>query len=146
MKRDREEDNILWAVKSPPLILSRESIWPEAEWFRSWEVTVTGTESLKPNRKLGIYFENALQKWIAQEPRLALLANNLVVRSKTHTLGEFDLIVRNENWTEHWEIAVKFFLGIALFLFGITYLTSLYSFSPADPGFNQFIYNYVNKN
>ncbi|MBT08766.1 MAG: hypothetical protein CMQ27_05470 [Gammaproteobacteria bacterium] len=112
MKRDREEDNILWAVKSPPLIFSRENIWPEAEWFRSWEVTVTGTESLKPNRKLGIYFENALQEWIAQEPRLALLANNLVVRSKTHTLGEFDLIVRNENWTEHWEIAVKFFLGI----------------------------------
>ncbi len=36
---------------------------------------------------------------------------------------------------------VKFFLGIALFLFGLTYLTSLYSFSPADPGFNQFIYN-----
>ncbi len=36
---------------------------------------------------------------------------------------------------------VKFFLGIALFLFGIIYLTSLYSYSPSDPGFNQFNYN-----
>ena len=100
--------------KKPPLIFSRENIWPEAEWFSSWEVTVRGTESLKPNRKLGLYFENALQEWIAQEPKLALLANNLVVRSKTNTLGEFDLIVRNENWTEHWEIAVKFFWESAI--------------------------------
>ena len=36
---------------------------------------------------------------------------------------------------------VKFFLGIALFLFGIIYLTSLYSYFPSDPGFNQFNYS-----
>ena len=40
---------------------------------------------------------------------------------------------------------VKFFLGIALFLFGLTYLTSLYSYSPNDPGFNQLNYN-INDN
>ena len=34
------------------------------------------------------------------------------MRSSARTLGEFDLIVRNENFIEHWEIAVKFFLGI----------------------------------
>ncbi len=36
---------------------------------------------------------------------------------------------------------VKFFAGIVLFIFGLIYLTSLYSFSPDDPGFNQFNYN-----
>ena len=45
---------------------------------------------------------------------ISALANNLIVRSKTNTLGEFDLIVRNENWTEHWEIAVKFFWESAI--------------------------------
>ena len=112
MNKNRDVDNILWAVKSPPLISSRKNIWPQAEWFSSWEVNAAGTESLKGNQKLGLYFEKALHEWIAQEPKLALIAHNLIVRSKTNTLGEFDLIVRNENWIEHWEIAVKFFLGI----------------------------------
>ncbi len=35
----------------------------------------------------------------------------------------------------------KFILGIILFGFGLTYLTSLYSYSPNDPGFNQLNYN-----
>ncbi len=36
---------------------------------------------------------------------------------------------------------VKFFVGIVLFIFGLIYLASLYSFSPNDPGFNQLNYN-----
>ena len=36
---------------------------------------------------------------------------------------------------------IKFFVGIVLFIFGLIYLTSLYSFSPNDPGFNQLNYN-----
>ena len=36
---------------------------------------------------------------------------------------------------------VKFFVGIVLFVFGLIYFTSLYSYSPNDPGFNQFNYN-----
>ena len=39
---------------------------------------------------------------------------------------------------------IKFFVGIVLFIFGLTYLASLYSFSPNDPGFNQFNYNISN--
>ena len=35
----------------------------------------------------------------------------------------------------------KFILGIILFGFGLIYLTSLYSYSPNDPGFNQLNYN-----
>ena len=40
---------------------------------------------------------------------------------------------------------VKFFVGIVLFIFGLIYLASLYSFSPNDPGFNQLNYN-INDN
>ncbi len=40
---------------------------------------------------------------------------------------------------------VKFFIGMVLFLCGLIYLTSLYSYSPNDPGFNQFNYN-INDN
>ena len=39
---------------------------------------------------------------------------------------------------------IKFFVGIVLFIFGLIYLTSLYSFSSTDPGFNQFNYNISN--
>ena len=112
MNRNQEANNIVWAVKSPPLISSKDNIWPEANWFRDWEVKAFGSESLNPNQKLGLYFENTLHEWIEKEPKLTLLAHNLIVTSKRRTLGEFDLIVRNENSIEHWEIAVKFFLGI----------------------------------
>ena len=37
---------------------------------------------------------------------------------------------------------IKFFVGIVLFIFGLVYLTSLYSFSPNDPGFNQLNQNF----
>ncbi len=40
---------------------------------------------------------------------------------------------------------IKFFLGIVLFGFGLIYLTSLYTYSPSDPGFNQLNYN-INEN
>jgi len=40
---------------------------------------------------------------------------------------------------------VKFFIGIVLFLFGLIYLASIYSYSPNDPGFNQLNYN-INDN
>ena len=36
---------------------------------------------------------------------------------------------------------IKLFVGIVLLIFGLVYLTSLYSFSPNDPGFSQFNYN-----
>ena len=112
MNRNQEANNVVWAVKSPPLISSKDNIWPEEDWFRDWEVKAFGSESSNPNQKLGLYFEKTLHNWIEQEPKLTLLARNLVVRSSARTLGEFDLIVRNENFIEHWEIAVKFFLGI----------------------------------
>ena len=40
---------------------------------------------------------------------------------------------------------IKFFLGVVFFGFGLIYLTSLYTYSPSDPGFNQLNYN-INEN
>ncbi len=36
---------------------------------------------------------------------------------------------------------VRFLLGLIIFGFGLIYITSLYSYSPKDPGFNQLNYN-----
>ncbi len=41
---------------------------------------------------------------------------------------------------------VKFLAGIILFGFGLIYLTSLYSYSPNDPGFSQLNYNISDNN
>ena len=41
---------------------------------------------------------------------------------------------------------VKFLVGIILFGFGLIYFTSLYSYSPNDPGFNQLNYNINDSN
>ena len=41
---------------------------------------------------------------------------------------------------------VKFLVGVILFVFGLIYFTSLYSYSGSDPGFNQLNYNINDSN
>ena len=62
--------------------------------------------------RLGIYYE-ALNAFYWQHfPGRQLLAQNLQVQSKRKTLGEFDLITRDQQQLYHIELAVKFYLGI----------------------------------
>lgn len=70
-----------------------------------------------PNR-LGFHFEGLLSFWLKDGFALSLhpyetLASNVQLYSGKQTTGELDLILYNhENrCTEHWELAIKFFMG-----------------------------------
>ena len=74
-----------------------------------------------PNR-LGFHFEGLLSFWLEDGFARNLhpyetLANNVQLYSGKQTIGELDLILYNhkENLTEHWELAIKFFMGSAPF-------------------------------
>lgn len=70
-----------------------------------------------PNR-LGFHFEGLLSFWLTDgfERELhpyEILASNVQLYNGKQTSGELDLILYNhkEKLTEHWELAIKFFMG-----------------------------------
>ena len=74
-----------------------------------------------PNR-LGFHFEGLLSFWLKDgfahklHP-YEILASNVQLFNGKRTIGELDLILYNhkECLTEHWELAIKFFMGSAPF-------------------------------
>ena len=72
--------------------------------------------------RLGFHFEGLLSFWLEDGYARKLhpyetLANNVQLYSGKQTTGELDLILYNheEKLVEHWELAIKFFMGSAPF-------------------------------
>ena len=69
-------------------------------------------------RRLGFHFEGLLSFWLTDGYAHGLhsyemLASNVQLFQGKQTVGELDLILYNheEELTEHWELAIKFFMG-----------------------------------
>ena len=66
------------------------------------------------NHRLGPYFERLWLYWSRHNTRYECLAHNVQIQEDGKTYGEFDMIVqdRDSGKVEHWELAIKFYLGI----------------------------------
>lgn len=122
--------DLAWSLQSPPLLCRRDAgvRWPESAWYknayREFAPVLQQLDSRpepllnfldgRKDRRLGNYFETLLRYWLVESTRYSLLYANLPLRDKEKTLGEFDFIVRDEvsGKTLHWEVAVKFYLGV----------------------------------
>lgn len=129
--------DLAWAVGSPPLLRpadSRESgdgpRWLDQVWCdqtlstsQDWLTALDHdpTDLLahlahEQDHRLGSHFESLLAFWLSWpgNPHYELVERNLPVRDNGRTLGEFDFLVRERGRGElqHWEVAVKFFLGV----------------------------------
>lgn len=71
----------------------------------------------QPGKRLGIYFEQLWQFFLAQDPDIELVAHNLAVRDHGRTLGEFDILYWCHQRQRHYhlELAVKYYLGERLY-------------------------------
>lgn len=63
-------------------------------------------------RRLGLYYERLWQFALYQAPDVDLLVANLPIRQGGQTLGELDLLLRDDEGVHHLELAVKFYLGL----------------------------------
>ena len=73
-------------------------------------------------RRLGFHFEGLLSFWLTDGyahdlHSYEILASNVQLYQGKQTVGELDLILYNhqDKLTEHWELAIKFFMGSAPF-------------------------------
>ncbi len=127
-KRSRNLRDLDWCLQSPPLMTkghlvggarpqsSVDIIWPTSDWFEG--LTLSQSEPPSPpdphRFRLGLHFEALIQHWLTVSDQYDLIKYNWQVIEAKQTIGEFDLIVRDrfDGVVEHWELAVKFYLGI----------------------------------
>lgn len=123
-----EVRDLAWTLLSPPLLANTE--WPQrhplagsgwarqpgrlADWLRRLDeepAALLGWLSNGPIRRLGLYYERLWQFALQAAPGVQLLASNLPIRLGGRTLGELDLLLRDEHGVHHLELAVKLYLG-----------------------------------
>ncbi len=122
--------DLAWAVLSPPLVsqMSQSCVWPNARWYQDaydesllWLLEIDRNPSElerllegQKDRRLGKYFETLWFYWFSNSPRYEMVGNNLQIIVDGETLGEIDFIVLDKVTDKlvHWEVAVKFYLGL----------------------------------
>ena len=108
---NRLQRDLCWSIQQPALIRPHD-IWPKDAWFADQPVPfIDDLPEPPPKFRLGVHFEKLFQQWLTAHPIYKIAANNLQVHSEGRTLGEFDLLVEGPNGTEHWELAVKFYIN-----------------------------------
>jgi hypothetical protein len=121
--------DLAWAVLSAPLVqIDGEVDWPSADWFNSAYLNIEEQLrqldaqpapllkiiSQRNANRLGFYFEALLEMWCQLEAAIELIATNPQInRADGSTQGAFDFIIKVNGQVEHWECAIKFYLGQA---------------------------------
>lgn len=104
VKQFSAEQSLAMLQEFAPQLIALEQAPAELEsWMQAYQ-----------DKRLGAYFARLFSFWLRHTSRFTVLAEQLAVRNaEKRTLGEFDLIVKNEadKQIEHWEIAVKFYLA-----------------------------------
>ena len=104
--------DLAWALQSEPLIDSSFGPeWPASTWFRDLDAGETAPAGEALPARLGLRFERLIHDWLEASPDFDCLEHNLPVRTADRTIGEFDLVVAHAGVIEHWELAVKYYLG-----------------------------------
>lgn len=122
--------DLAWTLLSPPLLGQtpkpqrhplQASLWSsQPGLLADWLLRLDGDDSAllrwlqaHPAHRLGLYYERLWQFALHAAPDVEVLAANLPIRQGGHTLGELDLILRDEQGLHHLELAVKFYLGLS---------------------------------
>lgn len=117
--------HLYWLATAPQLITTGARFdaarylppgWQETlqQWDRHPE-TAPARLMAPPKRRLGLYFEELYEVFLSELLGWEILLRNQQIQSAGRTLGELDFVVRNPHTgrTEHHEIAIKFYLGVA---------------------------------
>lgn len=121
--------DLAWVIGSPPLMGASAFEQAEAashEWclqqlllHHDWLKALDQEPQplydfglgVKWNR-LGAYFEHLIAFWMQHSPHYELMEHRKAFHGPDRTIGEADFLIQNlaKERTEHWEVAVKFYL------------------------------------
>lgn len=120
--------DLAWVIISPPLLSDapspqrhplHASIWRRepgllADWLMQLDRNCAALDAWLAHssvRRLGLYYERLWQFALHAAPGVEILAANLPIRQNGHTLGELDLLLRDDEGVHHLELAIKLYLG-----------------------------------
>lgn len=112
VKNSRQLRDLTWAINSQSLLTDQ----PDAE-LDPRQVDQNHLSAFLSNgggHRVGRYFERLVLYWLTHVRQVEVIANSLQIREGQRTIGEIDLLFRDEQGRmTHWEIAVKFYLHLA---------------------------------
>lgn len=129
--RHRLVRDLAWLIGSPPLLERSAGLsapgdagicagWlaDSMDWLSALDRDPSVIEEAcarQKDHRLGHQVEALLGCWLRwpENPHVELVARNVLVRDGARTVGELDFLVRDRRHGElqHWELAVKFYLG-----------------------------------
>ncbi|MEM8670218.1 MAG: DUF1853 family protein [Planctomycetota bacterium] len=114
--------DLLWTVNSPALVripFAVESEQPPVDVEETLHASQIDAVHLahvihRPDEyRVGRYFERLVVYWVQFIRACEIVAHGLPIREGKRTVGEIDLVFRDElGHLTHWEIAVKFYLQV----------------------------------
>ncbi len=109
---DRATRDLEWAVRSP--LLCSETPPGYAELVSLSDILPVPDNETASHRHppIGRYFERLICHWLRAQESVSELECNLPIYEGKRTVGELDLIFRLGNRWQHWELAIKFYLGV----------------------------------
>jgi uncharacterized protein len=112
---DRQVRDLIWAINSPSLLAQAANVAATKPWRITHEQVdqqhLSAYLTANPARRVGRYFEQLVLYWLKYLRRVEVIAESVQVRAENRTVGEIDLVFRDElGRLTHWEIAVKFYL------------------------------------
>ncbi|AIR91529.1 DUF1853 family protein [Pseudomonas cremoricolorata] len=120
--------DLAWALVSPPLMSEpgaaqrhplAGSAWADhpqrlRDWLERLDHHSQPLDQWLAQRRsgrLGLYYERLWHFALEQAPGIELLARNLPIRDAGRTLGELDVLLRDNAGVHHLELAIKLYLG-----------------------------------
>ncbi len=122
--------DLAWALGSPPLMVCRsaDAVWPDADHYErigrragDWLSALDDDPArlqqylaAQKDRRLGHYFESLWAYWLKHGSGYEIVGQNVQIVIDGRTLGEMDFILfdPHRRCFMHWELAIKFFLGV----------------------------------
>ena len=112
--------DLIWAVNSRSLLAAGPEIaGVESSQVDAWQLDAAQVDSdhlaaflaETSGYRVGRYFERLILYWLQHIRRVEVVADTLQIHDGNRTVGEIDLLFRDEQQRlTHWEIAVKFYL------------------------------------
>ena len=104
--------DLRWAISSPFLCGKPPPLFRDWATTTDWNAPIAGLAQLTRGAPIGRYFERLMEAWLRSRPGVEALHSNLPVQGRSRTLGELDMVFRAGSQNFHWEMAVKFYLGV----------------------------------
>lgn len=115
-KTERLVHDLIWAVNSPSLmkLTDQTSVAPPALKVSDIDPDHLAIHLLpQSGQRVGRYFERLIFYWIRHIRRCEIVAESLQLRDGKRTIGELDLLFRDQQGRlNHWELACKFYLQV----------------------------------